>query len=399
MKINILNRFYLLIVIILLSTLGYNLWKEKQIPLFYYFLNKEKQNKMLVKIEKFEWLAETSADETCPVEVINGSLILSDKTDVWIPSGQYLNDSWGSSSSGTMVVGDDKKKVPERMKITWFSYAENKFFSGDFELAQKKMYDIFKKDYGNTTGMDGEEYRNEYNTLTVAFAPEGMVTLWIGGFGNKEIGTYQAHETNIDWKSYRDRGADRNEWVEIRRKQMPPFVQEEIANNKISNTYFKNRLKRYHYKIGTNRSDFKIYNYDIFFINNEVISNANTGIEFLNDTVVGKAVPISMVIFVEDQFSRQLEVRIWVDLLDGKTTNENDAIQDPLEKRNFNNQLIERFKTFFDNNENVELYIKFNKEITKSNINKPVYSGKVYLKSSTSELEIPNSKVEVYDAE
>ncbi|WP_394772868.1 DUF2931 family protein [Flavobacterium sp.] len=403
MKINFLNKIYILIAVtlfvLMLFKMGYNAWEEKEKPLLYYFSNKEKQKEMLIKIEKFEWFAETSGDESCPVEVISGSFILSDKTEGWIPSGQYLNDSWGSSSSGTMVVGDDKKKVPERMKITWFSYAENKFFSGDFELPQKEIYDIFKKDYGNSIGMDGVEYKNEYNTLTIAFAPQGIVTLWIGGFGNKEIGTYQANEIfDIEWSSF-SKNLDRNEVVKNYQKDMLPFVQEEIATNKISNTYFKNRLKRYNYKIGTNRSDFKIYNYDIFFMNNEVISNANTGIEFLNDTVVGKAVPISMVIFIEDQFSRQLEVRIWVDLLNGKTTNENDAIKDPLEKRNFNNQLMERFKAFFDKNENVELYIKFNKEITKSNINKPIFSGKVYLKSPTSEIEIPNSKVEVYDAE
>ncbi|WDF65472.1 DUF2931 family protein [Flavobacterium sp. KACC 22763] len=402
MKINSLNKLYLLIAIVLslllLSRLGYDLWKEKEIPLTYYFLNTEKQKEMLTKIEKFEWLAETSADETCPVEVVYGSFILSDNTTAWIPSEQYLNDSWGASSSGTMVVGDDKKKVPERMQITWFSYAENKFFAGDFALPQKKMYDIFKKDYGTTMGMDGVEYKNEYNTLTVAFAPEGLVTLWIGGIGNKEIGTYQGHETfDIEWGDF-SKNLDRKEVIKNYQKDMPLFVQEEIANNKISNTYFKNRLKRYNYKIGTNRKDFRIYDYDILFMNNEVISNTNTGLEFLTDTTNGKAVPISFVIFVQDQFSRQFEVRIWVDLLDGKTTHENDYLKN-LEKRNFNNQLMERFKKFFDKNENVELYIKFNKEIIKSSIKKPVYSGKIYLKSPTSEVEIPNSKVEVYDAE
>lgn len=402
MKLNFLNKIYTLIAVtlfmLLLFKIGYNLWKEKETPILYYFLNKEKQTEMLVKIEKFKWLPETGGDITCPVDIVNGSFILSDDDSVWIPNQEYLNGSWGASS-GTMAVGDAKKKVPERMKLTWFSYAENKFFSGDFVLPQKTIYDIFKKDYGSTIGMDGVEYKNEYNTLTISFAPEGMVTLWIDGIGSKEIGTYQAHETNLDWRSYRSRGADRNEWVDIRRKEMPLFVQQEISQGKISNKYFKDRLKRYNYKIGINRTDFKIYNYDIFFMNNEDISNANTGLDFLNDTTNRKAVPISMVIFVEDQFSRKLEVRIWVDLLNGKTTNENDNIKDPLEERNFNNQLMERFKTFFDKNENVELYIKFNKDIIKSNINKPVYSGKVYLKSPTTEVEIPNSKVEVYDAE
>ncbi|MCV9929778.1 DUF2931 family protein [Flavobacterium sp. LS1R49] len=349
---------------------------------------------MLVKTEKFEWLAETSGDESCPVEVVQGNFILSDGNTVWIPSGQYLNGNWGASS-GTMVVGDDLKKVPERMKITWFSYAENKFYTGDFELPQKKIYDIFKKDYGKSIMPNGVEYKNEYNTLTVAMASQGLVTVWIGGIGKKEIGTYQAHETvDVEWSSFHK--GDKSVLMNLRQKQMLPFVQKEIAEGKISNTYFKNRLKRYHYTIGTNRPDFKIYNYDVLFMNNEVISKTNTGVEFLTDTIIGKGVAKEIVLYIKDQFAHDLEVRVDVDLLDGKVPNER---LKPLEERAFNNQLMDLFKTFFEQNKNVELYIKFNKEIIKSNINKPVYSGKVCLKSATAELEIPNSKVEVYNAE
>ncbi|MCV9929779.1 DUF2931 family protein [Flavobacterium sp. LS1R49] len=357
-----------------------------------------KKEEMLVKTEKFEWLAETSGDESCPVEVVQGNFILSDGNTVWIPSGQYLSGNWGASS-GTMVVGDDLKKVPERMKITWFSYAENKFYTGDFELPQKKIYDIFKKDYGKSIMPNSSEFKNGFRSLLVGFASQGLVTVWIDGEGSKEIGTYQAHETvDVEWSSF-SKNLNRIEVIKNYQKDMLPFVQKEIAEGKISNTYFRNRLKRYHYTVGTNRPDFKIYNYNIPFINNEVISKTNTGLEFLRDTTLGKAVPISMAIFIKDQFAHDLEVRIWIDLLDGKTTDENDHLKDPLEERAFNNQLMDLFKTFFEQNKNVELYIKFNKEIIKSNINKPVYSGKVCLKSAMAELEIPNSKVEVYNAE
>ncbi|MDN3675006.1 DUF2931 family protein [Flavobacterium branchiarum] len=393
MKINILNKIYALICLLVLLKIGSDLWQKKEIPLAYYFLNKEKQKEMLVKIEKVEWMPETGGDKSCPVEVVDGSFVSSDNHSEWI-SRAYLNSTWGSSS-GSVVVDDKRKKVPERMRLTWFSYAEDKFFTGDFELPQKKMYDIFKKDYGSTTGMDGKEYENKYNTLTLGFAPEGLVTLWIGGLGNQEIGTYQAHETTVEWSSFQK--GEKSVLLNLRRKKMPAFVQEQMANNTISNAYFKDRLLRYQYKIGTNRADFEIYDYKIFFMNNEVISEENTGIEFITDTNNGKAVPIRMTILVKDQFSRGLKVRIWIDLLDGKTTYENDYIRDVLEQRTFNIQLMERFKAFFAQNENVELHIKFDKEIKKSNINKPLYSGKVYLKSPNAEVEIPNSKVEVYD--
>jgi len=366
------------------------------ISIFLILISCKKNDIMTMQTEKFEWLPVVSGDKICPVEIVNGSFVFSDETSSSIPIGEYLNGDWGISN-GTMVVGDDFKKVPKQMLITWFSYAENKFYKGNFELPQKTIYDILRKDYGKSMMPDGSEYQNEFTRLLIGFAPQGLMTLWISGLGNKEIGTYQATETSdIEWSNFHK--GEKSLLVNSRREEMLKFVQEEISQGKVNNSYFKNRLKRYLYKIKTNRNDFKIYNYDIVFLNNEVISNTNTGLEFLNDTTNGKAVPISMAIFVEDQFSRRLEVRIWVDLLDGKTTRENDYLKD-LEKRNFNIQLMERFKTFFAQNENVELYIKFNNEIVKSNINKPVYSGKVYLKSPTSEVEIPNSKVEVYDAE
>ena len=259
--------------------------------------------------------------------------------------------------------------------------------------------DIFKKDYGTYKTPDGDNNKSTFNTLLLAIAPQGMITLWMQGAGSIEIGTYQAKETfDIDWDSF-SKNPNRYEAVKDYQKDMPVFVQDEILKGKISNQYFKNRQQRYHYTIGTNKKDFTIIDYNVDFINNEVISKTTTGLEFLTDTTKGKAIPEVIFMLIKGPFYHNLEVRIWVDLLDGKTTTENDEIQNPLEKRAFNNQLMERFKTFFEQNKDVQLYIKFDDKIVKSNIKNPVYSGKVCLKSATAEMEIPNSKVEVYDEE
>lgn len=360
---------------------------------------KKNEKDMIVKVEKFEWSPEVSADVAYPMRVIFGSFALSDGNSVRIPSGEFLQGDWRSSSS-SYAVGEERKKVPEKMVLRWFSYTENKFYLGDFELPQKKLYDLFKKDYGTSFDPDGEEYKKSYYTLMVGIAPKGMITLWIqGSVGPKEIGSYQAHEVlDEDWNDF-SKNPDRKSVMKSYYNDFLPFVQKEIDDNKVSNAYFKNRLKCYNYTIGTNNPDFKIHDFHIYCVNGEVMEKSNAGLEFLTNTVNGKGVPSMMAIFIEDRFRHKLEVRIWVDLLDGKTTEENDHLQDPIEERAFNNQLMDRFKTFFENNQNVELYIKFDKEIKKSNINKPVYSGKVCLKSPTNEFEIPNSKVEVYDAE
>lgn len=391
---NYLNKFYIGLTMILLTITSYNLWQEKGTELFYYFLSDKKQKEMLVKTEKFEWLAQVGADLTAPMEVVYGDFTDSKGESQWIPSGEYLGNNRWEDGGGIYVVGDEKRRIPERMSITWFSYAEDKFYTGDFELPQKNIYDLFKKDYGTYTNDDGTESENKYSTFLLGIAPKGLVTLWISGCAVTEIGTYQAQETHIDWNDFQK--GDKLTLLELRQKQMPPFVQEEIKQNKISNEYYKNRLKRYHYTIGVNNPDFKIYDYIIRFINHESYYIYNNGLTFLTDTINTKAIAKQMVLFIKDKFHHPLEVRINIDLLDGKI-----PYQDlkPLEERQYYNQLMNRFQNFYEHNKDVQLYIKFDDKIVKSNINKPVYCGKVFLKSSTNELEIPNSFVEVFDAE
>jgi hypothetical protein len=354
----------------------------------------KKDKEMFEKFESFEWEAQTSGDVTCPTEVVFGKFIMSDGSTGFIPSGSDLDGVWGGGGS-SMSVGEDRKKIPDSLKIIWFSSAENKFFEGNFELPQKKIYDIFKKDYGKSKSPSGEEYKNVFTSLELGFAPQGLVTLWASGFGGIEIGTYQAKEVYIEWDSY-SKNPNRYQVIKNRQKAMLPFVQEEIINGAISNKYFKNRLERYHYSIGTNKEDFKIIGYDILFSNRESISTPIKGLEFLTDITNGKAIANSMVLFIKGPFYKNLEVRIDIGLLDGQKPNED---LEPLQERKYYEQLRNRFKTFFEQNKDVQLYIKFDDKIVKSNINNPVYCGKVCLKSPTSEMEILNSTVEVYDEE
>jgi Protein of unknown function (DUF2931) len=351
----------------------------------------------MMQTETFEYLAQVSGDVFCPVEIYDARFICSDQSTVFIPTGEYLDGIWGSAN-GVMDVGPDKKKVPESIEITWFSYAEDKFYQGSFELPQQKMYDLFKKDYGTYKNRDGTESKYAYIRLVLGIAPQGMLTLWMKGVGSIEIGTFQARQTlDVEWSSF-SKNLNRYQVVNNTQKDMLPFVQEAIAKHEIKNTYFKNRLQRYQYTIGTNRPDFKIYDYSLHFINLEYHTKVSSGLEFLTDTLNDKAVPYSVNLFIEDKFLRTTEIRIWVDLLDGKTTEQNDHLEDPLEEIAYYNQMMDRFKTFFANNKDVQLYIKFDNKIVKSNIDKPVYCGKVCLKSPTDEMEIENSRVEVYDA-
>lgn len=392
---NSLNKFYIGLVIIVLPIAVYNLWQEKGTELFYYFLSDKKQKEMLTKTEKFRWSVEVGADLTAPMEVAYGDFTDSKGEFQWIPSGEYLGNNRWEDGGGSYVVGDETRRIPERMSITWFSYTEDKFYTGDFELPQKRIYDLFKKDYGYYMEDNGTQSKNEYNTFTIGLAPQGLLTLWISGCATTEIGTFQAHEDlTANWNVF-SKNPNREEVIKNYQKDMLPFVQEEIKQNKISNKIYKNRLKRYNYTIGVNKPDFKIYDYSLHFINHENLYIYNNGLEYLADAINTKAIAKEMTLFIKDRSNHYLEVRISIGLLDGKVPYQ-DLV--PLEQRQYNNQLMKHFATFYEQNKDVQLYIKFDDKIVKSNINKPVYCGKVCLKSPTNEIEIPNSFVEIFDA-
>lgn len=370
--------------------------KFKLLVLFIILNSCKNDNKMLEKTEKFEWLASAGASEEYPMEIVNGSFIASDGSTQWIPDGEYLKSGWGNGN-GVWSVGDQIRKIPERMEVTWFSYAENKFFAGEFELPQQMIYTFFKKNYGKGIYPDGTEFDLKFSELTIGLAPKGLITLWISGFAQIEIGTYQAHEINIEWKNFYKGEATQEVVVKSYQKDMLPFVQDEIAQNKISNIYWKNLLERHHYSVKFNKeNEYKLYDYEIWFINHEAINKKSNDLNYIKKSEIEKSIPENMVLYLDDHFGRKLEVRINIAVPLEKKLREDLS---SLEERNKNQNLVKFFNTFFAQNENVELYIKFNKEITKSNINKPVYSGKVYLKSPTSEVEIPNSRVEVFDVE
>lgn len=362
----------------------------------------KKENKMIPKLEqiqKFEWLAQTSADSLCPVEVYHGSFTDSSGATQWIPAGEYLNDRWGFSS-GIMAVGDDNRKIPESMQITWFSYAEDKFFQGSFSLPQKKIYDIFKKDYGKYKLPSGQEEKEDFSNLLVSMAPEGLVTLWATGhMGQVEIGTFEAKEILIDWKDFYGSQGTVTRYEEVRdnRKDMLPFIQEDIAKGNINNKYIKGRLARYNYTIATNKpEEYTIYNYGVAFLNHEDISLKYAGLPFLTDLEDPKGIATNGNVYVKDKFGSKFEVRFDANLLEGQGLYK---VSEPRQNRAKDIDYMQLWTAFFEKNKDVQFLIKFNDKVEKSDIHKPLICGKIVLKSLTTELEFPNSRVEFFDSE
>lgn len=151
-------------------------------------------------MDKFAWLPTESSPKYNPMEIVKGDLIFNDDTSLYIPDGKFIHNGWGEMGS-THIVGDDLKPIPTKLSISWFSYTENKFYSGVFKLPYEKIISLFRQ------GLKGPvtEKNITYNTIVIGLAPEGEVSVWLAAEGIiLEVATYKAQEAQINWKEIID---------------------------------------------------------------------------------------------------------------------------------------------------------------------------------------------------
>ena len=86
-----------------------------------------------------------------------------------VPSGHTLEGSWGVSGT-VWSAGEDQHAAPQRLQLTWFSYAEDKFYEGDFALPQEKIQALLQQ---GTWDLERQKQR-PYSELTVCVLPKGQ---------------------------------------------------------------------------------------------------------------------------------------------------------------------------------------------------------------------------------
>jgi len=190
-----------------------------------------------------DWEPGINAPKYYPIETIFGSFSNGEKScDITTGVTQY--GGWGlggmEMSSGHFV--------PNKLKIGWFSYAEDKFYKGEFDLPEDTMQVLFK--HGFTSRKGG--FFN-YRRLIVNVYPKGGVALWMstGGKRQVEIGHFQGEEMEYDWKSMfpdmtRKNRAEFNEYVLSEAKGSKEYIAQHGITQEPYKTIFR---QRYNYTI------------------------------------------------------------------------------------------------------------------------------------------------------
>jgi len=151
-------------------------------------------------MELYKWEPETSADKDYPMVVVSGDLIYANGKSIYIPNRVDFNPGWGQSFR-SVQTSQIMKPVPVLLDVTWFSWTEDTFYSGCFELPKEKMAEMFKK--GFISPHTGK--RKTYSNVMLGFAPGGEIAVWVGGDGiQEEVAYFKAKKADISWKRILD---------------------------------------------------------------------------------------------------------------------------------------------------------------------------------------------------
>ncbi len=151
-------------------------------------------------MKKYDWLASESAPKGYPMKILHGSFLYpGEDHGLYIPSLKLIYNGWGRPVS-THVVGDDEKPLPDRIEITFYSYAEDQFYRGQFKLPHEVISDRFSDGYEGLNIDQGTRYFDE---ITAGVAPGGHVAVWLVGPGRtEEILFEQAEPIDLDWEEF-----------------------------------------------------------------------------------------------------------------------------------------------------------------------------------------------------
>jgi len=139
---------------------------------------------------EFTWSATECAPKGYPMEIISGTFLFKGKDHgLYVPDGGTLTGGWGDPLSNH---GSISHCLPDRLKITFFSYAEKQFYQGEFQLPCDKIVALFQ------AGVKANKENPTYSKMMVGIAPGGVVSAWVEGRAGVEVFFGQAEKVELD---------------------------------------------------------------------------------------------------------------------------------------------------------------------------------------------------------
>jgi hypothetical protein len=237
-------------------------------------------------MEKFEWKATESAPKNFAMKILEGDFVYPDGNSLYVPDGKRIHKGWGNKVS-SHIVGERLKLLPKRLDITFFSYTEDEFYRGSFELPYEKILSMFRE--GHYSPKDRAQ--GNYSRIMAGVAPGGVVAVWLYGPDKiTEVFFGKAKKADIPWtRVLNNSDVTRKEFVQRGVEQTTdPKVLEAINRDGIPYGLWDTYRFRYHWNpvISAARppkiiNEIKFYNGEkdyLFYPLDEVNKNATRAI-------------------------------------------------------------------------------------------------------------------------
>ena len=236
-----------------------------------------------------------------------GNFIRSDGKTFPVPSGHFLEGTWGLSGR-SWVVGNEQQAVSDSLEILYFSYLEDELYEGTFALPQQKLHQLLKAGYWNTSTGQAETY----DEFTVCVLPTGGVVVWLSGLRKVVVGRFQAQEIQYDFKRFNP-VADRAATIAERQGALPAAVQAEIKAGKLSTKKWDAYLKRYPWKLEFSRP-LTLFDYGFSYRSAEETSDPPTAdmVAFAQEVLAPspKPVPQDAMLYLAGAYGRKRLLKV-----------------------------------------------------------------------------------------
>ena len=156
---------------------------------------------------KYIYQASESAPKKNVMRIVAGSLNY-DGGSRNIPNMSDISNGWGTGKSSHVV--SDSAPPPKSLGILFFSYSENQFYRGRFDLPYDKIAKLMKEGHYSPK----EDKHITYDTFVVGVAPGGAVAVWAESMDKTtEVFFGQAEKVYEDWKIMTSNTMPRKEYV------------------------------------------------------------------------------------------------------------------------------------------------------------------------------------------
>lgn len=146
--------------------------------------------------KKYHYQASESAPSNFPMQIVSGSLIYqNDGGSLYVPNMVIVANGWGEWRS-SHVLDNDGYPLPKKLKITFFSFTENKFYQDEFDLPYDLISNLFSEGFYSLN----QEEQISFDRFIVGTAPGGIVSVWISAYDRRiEVFQGKAKEIDGDW--------------------------------------------------------------------------------------------------------------------------------------------------------------------------------------------------------